>query len=1367
MLPLCCAPFATRACPARPVVQDAGRCPASQRAPAYNDLVRTADRSSPRAPFPWRRVLRLAAAGVVTAGAVAVVGTAWHVVRFGTTLASARDRVQADVRQSFDQMARHLRDMAHTTVPASDDVRMAVDADTIAARRLFERVGRVVAADPSPDVAITIYAPDQRPLAWAGRPSELLADRLREGESWFIAPGALGLRLVYVMPIGSEPSPLAVVVAERALTTDDTMRRPGMPPAGENTFVVPGRLVRVSIELPFEGARAVDAGGAFEVLTPTNERLLTAVVAPGDIELARDGLRQGTAAAAMTVIAITLLLLCGPLLDWRSALRSATDYAAVVIAMTLLIVSARVVMIVALTRLRSRPPILSESVYGSPWLTPALGSPLDLLLTVLSAAALVALVFFALEAWRLRPSGSGQARRPDPGLPAAITLDTAAGVIVGLLLVGYLAFLADTVSHVSVDLLRFSIAPWNSAAVAVHGALVLAHATAIGLGVLVFRAASAIWRRPRRSWLERARAAACWLLPAIVIAGLAPAWLPRMPLFVALGVTVALTLLGPRITARYRHGSQAFRLALFTLGLIVPAVAFYPALFTLARRAKAAEVESRYAEQARDQRQAVQTQLRQTLIQIDRFPGLADLIAAAPSPLAADTVTDRAFLVWQTTSLASYPMTSSVELYGPDGGLVSRFAFNLPDDLRATPPSQERACEWEVYAEVAAFFAEERRVLHAGRALCTDGDPTTARGSIVVHAMLDYENLPFIASRNPYVELLRPNGAADRREPGGDIEYAVYGWSRTPLYASRDRAWTLDDAVFARLESDRAPIWTTLYRGSDPYRVYLLNDRGGIYALGFPAVSPLGHAVNIAEVTVLGALVAALLLIGGAGFSWVTRRAVTAKSLLQEVRASFYRKLFLAFVAAVVVPVVLLAIVTRAFVAEQMRASVEREALRTAFAASRVVEDLVAPRAEQQGAAVDDNLMVWVSRLIDQDSNIFVGSRLVATSERNLFASGLLPTRTQADVYRALQLHREGATVVRERVGGFEYLVAAAPLTVGADDAVLTVPLTSRQRDIDAEVDALDRRVVLVALLFVIGGAGLGYSMAERIADPVSRLTRATRRIASGDLDARIAATSADEFRRLVDDFNRMADQLKRQRAELERTNRLEAWAEMARQVAHEIKNPLTPIQLNAEHLRRVHRDRGEPLGSILRDCVENILTQVTLLRRIASEFSTFASSPTAKPTIVDVAVLLRDIVEPYRTGLADRVRVDADLPPALPAIHVDRTLVSRAITNLLENALHAMPSGGVLSVSAWAAPDGVHIRIGDTGSGMDAEALARAFEPYFSTKASGTGLGLPIAKRNVELNGGRVQITSERDRGTTVELIFPSLVGAVAGGPE
>ena len=318
------------------------------------------------------------------------------------------------------------------------------------------------------------------------------------------------------------------------------------------------------------------------------------------------------------------------------------------------------------------------------------------------------------------------------------------------------------------------------------------------------------------------------------------------------------------------------------------------------------------------------------------------------------------------------------------------------------------------------------------------------------------------------------------------------------------------------------------------------------------------------------------------------------------------------------------------------------------------------------------------------------------------------------------------------------------------------MPAALRQRDIEREIDDLDRGVHLAVLCFILLGAALGLSLAERIADPVRRLTRATQRIARGDFDERIAVKSVDEFSRLVEAFNRMAGELKAQRGELERTHRLEAWADMARQVAHEIKNPLTPIQLSAEHLLRVHADKGQPLGSVLEGCVRSILGQVRLLRQIASEFSNFASSPTVKLVPVDVPELLAEILDPYRAGLAGRVEIRNEAIGPLPDVLVDRTLVMRALVNVVENALHAMPGRGQLIVTASAEPDAVVITVRDTGVGVDEEALARIFEPYFSTKTSGTGLGLPIARRNVELSGGTIDVDSRKGEGTTVRVRLP-----------
>jgi signal transduction histidine kinase len=1307
---------------------------------------------------PWRALLRIALVGLSCALLVVAAGAVVQRTLLGAGDTQAGGRVEAEVRDAIDGMARRLRDIS-TSVSDPGLVSQAAAEDTVAARALFTAARDAIAGEAeTADTALTVFALDGMPIAWAGRPSELPREWLAGGEGWFFSRAALGPRLVYVRPVGTGSARVGTIAAERPVVPAD---RPSAVAAGglQNasldavTFATP--LAPATLQLPGERPAARGTTHTFVVNAPSGAPLLTATVSASDLRITRERWQRTMWSIAMLVVAATIVLLAGPLLDWRNRARRVTDYMAATLFAAAVIVLARLMARVASPADWSGNPLLSGAEYAGTLFRPLLTSPFDFLLTAAAVAGLVGLLFFTIERWRLhrarrRVSLSSPTRRV-----VYLVMQLAAGAAIAAVLIGHQALLRNTIANSTLDLLHFSLQRWNTARLALQIGLIIAHATAIGLAVAIARAVTAGWCVRRRDWRMRLLAVVCWILPLIVWR----LWRDRtfenqLPLLVAAAAVVLLATYATRLIARYRHGSQAFRLTLLTLALVMPAFAFYPTIFQLAWQAKSQLVETRYASQALNQRQQVQDALEESLDQIDRLPNLRDLVSA-PARAGGDTMTERAIRLWQGTALASYPpVTSSLELFGADGKLVSRFAFNLPEDLSAPQPSEENSCDWEIFEEVNPFFAEERRILHAGRKLCTSPDESV--GSIVLHAMLtDYENLPFIESRSPYIEVLRPDDT-QRREgfSGRDIEYAVYGWSRTPLFASGGTAWPIPDEVFARLVESRDPFWASVRRGSDRFDVFLLNNRGGIYALGFPVASALDHLVHLAELTVLAVFTYVLLLAVNALFGALSRRGTTAPALLREIRASFYRKLFIAFVAAVFLPAVSVAVVTRNYVADRMRANVEEEAVRTAAAAGRVVEDLVAPRAEAGGIGVDDNLTVWVSRLIDQDVNIFEQGRLVATSERNLFASGFLPTRTPAEVHHALMLRREAATVTRERIGALNpYLVAGTPLF---EDAVLTVPLTSRQQEIEQEIETLDRRVLLAALLFILAGAGLGYSMAERISDPVNRLTRATRRIARGDLDARIAATSSDELRRLVEDFNRMADDLQRQRGELERTNRLEAWAEMARQVAHEIKNPLTPIQLNAEHLRRVHADRGEPLTPVLQECVATILSQVKLLRQIASEFSSFASSPTAKPSSVDVPELLHEIIDPYRVGLADRIRFEVDVPPSLPPVYIDRTLISRSLTNIVENALHAMPGAGTLGVAASAVDSHVRIRFSDTGVGMDAEALARAFEPYFSTKATGTGLGLPIAKRNVELTGGSISVASERDRGTTVELMLP-----------
>jgi signal transduction histidine kinase len=234
---------------------------------------------------------------------------------------------------------------------------------------------------------------------------------------------------------------------------------------------------------------------------------------------------------------------------------------------------------------------------------------------------------------------------------------------------------------------------------------------------------------------------------------------------------------------------------------------------------------------------------------------------------------------------------------------------------------------------------------------------------------------------------------------------------------------------------------------------------------------------------------------------------------------------------------------------------------------------------------------------------------------------------------------------------------------------------------------------------------------------------------------------------------------------EIVRSNRLAAWAEMARRIAHEIKNPLTPIQLSAEHMARLHRDADPALEHVLGDCIQTILSQVRALREISSEFSVYARLPALQLRPTDPATLVRDVLAPYRASPPERVRIEEDLS-TVPEIPLDGKVLRRALVNLVENALQAMHDGGTLSVGVAALPDGgASITISDSGEGMDEATLARIFEPYFSTRDAGTGLGLAIARRAVEEHGGTLTAHSRAGRGTVMTIRLPR-VGRVTPAP-
>lgn len=1302
--------------------------------------------------------------GLIAAFLVGTGGCLVERARLGGSLDDARRRIEADVQQQFTALSTRLERAVNLVAGEPTLLSVLQTRDAAATHALFVRAGEAATATGVESVAITVYGLDGRPIAWSGRPAPIPIPRLSGPDAYFLGPvSPLGLRLVRVRPI--------VVPADPERRVGTIVAEVPVPASGSTTdteagFILQTSIVPVPLRTRFEGAPDVRAGGIV-IRSPTGEPLAVVDVPASEIDMAHARWRSRTLAAEAAVLAIVLLLLTGPLLDRRRVQSAVGSHVLYTLAILALLLGARAVLFFAL-RLAglNRPALVSEAIAGRYWL--ALASPFDFLFTALLFAGLVALAASSFEQWRhsrrmrVRVLATNRVGR----LIGFVAAQLAAGAAVAGLALEYESFIRTRLSQSAVDILHFSLHPFDAIRLPVVIGLVVLHAALAALFVLIFRVSMSRWVVSLDERWIRALVPVLWAAPALLILTSAMRSWERPPLIPAALIVVfamAAAWRLRRFRAQLAHASQAARLTALFVALTLPSFAFYPSLVDAAGRARRQLIEARYAPEVINQRHNLLLQVSEAQAQIDAIRDLPALVGAAEPSSGPSPPTEPAFSVWQRTVLAEFRLTSSVEIYDEAGALVSRFALKLPESIGA-PTWQEGSCEWEVFGEVSPFFAEERELLHADKGICVpqqDGSDAMV-GAVILHVQPDFSNLSFITAQSPYLALLRADDAPRTEStPRERVEFAAYGWSRRALYMSGSDAWPLTEEVFPRIVLSRQPFWARAQRGDTEYDVYFMNDRGGIYALGYPRTSTLGHLVNVAELVVLSATTMILLLAAGAFYGLIAARTpASGRALLREVRASFYRKLFIAFVIAAVLPVLALAFVSREYIFSVITADVQREATRMAASASRVVEDVgtLEVRGGSNLEVVDDNLVVWLSRVVAQDVNIFDGAGLHASSERALFASGILPTRTPGEVYRAIVLEGRPSFVYQEAVAGYQFLVAAAPVRVQNRPAILTVPLTLRQQELEAQIDELDRRVLLAAVLFILLGAGIGYWMAERIADPVNRLMKATARIAKGDLDARILATSSDEFRRLVESFNRMAADLLRQRGELARTHRLAAWADMARQVAHDIKNPLTPIQLNAEHLRRVHGDRGEPLGPVLEQSVSNILTQVKLLRQLASEFSSFASSPTAKPAPTSLADLISDVVEPYRSGLAGRVAIDVNVPASLPLLYVDKNLLARAITNIIENALHAMPNGGTLRTEARGLDDGrVELAISDTGIGMDREALARIFEPYFSTRAAGTGLGLTIAKRNVELNNGTIDVASEKGKGTTVRLTLPT----------
>jgi signal transduction histidine kinase len=350
--------------------------------------------------------------------------------------------------------------------------------------------------------------------------------------------------------------------------------------------------------------------------------------------------------------------------------------------------------------------------------------------------------------------------------------------------------------------------------------------------------------------------------------------------------------------------------------------------------------------------------------------------------------------------------------------------------------------------------------------------------------------------------------------------------------------------------------------------------------------------------------------------------------------------------------------------------------------------------------------------------------------------------------------------------------VHAIPLA-GQDKQLLGVLLLGSSRRPYVELRQHIRSAALLT-----GGAGVLLAIllsawaSARVTRPVGQLAEAAREVASGNWKAQVPVTSTDELGELAESFNRMTRELLEQRDRLVQAERVAAWRELARRLAHELKNPLFPLQLTVENLMRARQQGPELFEEMFQESASTLLAEIANLKGIISRFSEFSRMPQPQWRWVDTNELVRNVAKLFQAQLhgAGRPGIDCklELAATLEPIAGDPELLHRVLSNLVLNAMDAMPEGGTITLATRQTENGVIIEVADTGAGLSEEECRRIFTPYYTSKAQGTGLGLAIVQSVVSDHGGKITLRSEPGRGTAFAIELPRNAEKVqSGGSE
>jgi signal transduction histidine kinase len=699
--------------------------------------------------------------------------------------------------------------------------------------------------------------------------------------------------------------------------------------------------------------------------------------------------------------------------------------------------------------------------------------------------------------------------------------------------------------------------------------------------------------------------------------------------------------------------------------------------------------------------------------------------------------------LWEKTLIAKFNWYSSLELLAPDGSILSRFSLNVPEVFR-TDFELPLSPDWTVVSHNLAYLGKDNEFLIAYKDWMDAGINT---GRSMLYLSMDYESLPFLYSANPYFEVLRSTSIPSLNQI--DLGFAVFEKTGELYLNPSDIARGVPENILAEIQSTGLPQWGRFRDKNRLYTCLYYPHDSRIFALFVPVKRTMSHALDFMRLFFFQMCVIGLI---------YTALALYFQQKIRNPLWSFSNRVYIAFIAVALVPLLIYTVSTRSFFARIFSQHFTEKAEVHAGFAKRVMEDYILIQQEEQVSLTlpPDSVVLWISSTISNDVNLYRDGELISSSRRELFDSGILPDLIDGETYYRLLYENDLYATQNQRIGDYTFQTLTVPYQFPDSQVLISLPFPLEREELSQATEELIEFLFLLSVFFIMAVLLFARGVGEMIVRPIRKLLDGTKEVSLGNLEVSLDYSSNDEMKTLMDGFNTMVESLKKHQQEQADMSKKLAWTEMARKVAHEIKNPLTPIQLSAEHILKVYEDRRENFEEALRESASYIIKEVDNLRRTANEFMEISKESPLEMEVFDMKDLIQETIAPYKKVLAHRITFVEDYEEKAYSLSGDSGKLGVALRNLFTNAIEAIKKTGEIRIRLNLEKDSLVVEISDTGMGIPEDKLSKIFDLYYSTKEVGTGLGLPIAKRIIADHSGTISASSRVGKGTIITIRLP-----------